>query len=194
MLAAASAGGGRAKTAAPAAKAPVVTLPAGKGDRKKEAEDKAAQRARLAAAREALAVAARATRIAEQAARREEFEAARAARDADKAQQRVKEAEAAVEEARERGRRSPLRNATRLTPRRHATPPPSVRSAPGPNWPECRTGNRKRGGRRPDSGVGNANFTIRLSIWTQRSACPGCAGPSPDVLMTRSRPPVAEKL
>ena len=101
MLAAAAAGAGRVKAAAPAAKAPVVALPAAKQDRKKDAEEKAAERQRLAAAREALTAATRATRIAEQAARREEFEAARAARDAEKAQQRVKEAEAAVEEATE---------------------------------------------------------------------------------------------
>jgi hypothetical protein len=99
MLAAAAAGGGKVKAAAPAAKAPVVALPAARGDRKKDAEEKTAERERLAAAREALTAATRATRIAEQAARREEFEAARAARDADKAQQRVKDAEAAVEEA-----------------------------------------------------------------------------------------------
>jgi hypothetical protein len=99
MLAAAAAGGGKVKAAAPAAKAPVVALPAGKPDRKKDADEKAAERQRLAAAREALAAATRATRIAEQAARREEFEAARAARDAERAQQRVKEAEAAAEEA-----------------------------------------------------------------------------------------------
>ena len=101
LAAAAAAGGGKVKAAAPAAKAPVVAMPAGKGDRKKDAEERAAERERLAAAREALAAASRATRIAEQAARREEFEAARAARDADKAQQRVKDAEAAVEEAQE---------------------------------------------------------------------------------------------
>jgi hypothetical protein len=109
MLAAAAAGAGRVKAAAPAAKAPVVALPAGKADgkpagkadRKKEAEERAAERERLAAAREALVAATRATRIAEQAARREEFEAARAARDAEKAQQRVKDAGAAVEEAQE---------------------------------------------------------------------------------------------
>jgi hypothetical protein len=101
MLAVAAAGGGKVKAAAPAAKAPVVALPAAKGDRKKEAEEKAAERERLAAAREALTEATRATRIAEQAARREEFEAARAARDAEKAQQHVKDAEAALEEAQE---------------------------------------------------------------------------------------------
>ncbi len=101
MLAAAAAGGGRVKAAAPAAKAPVVALPAARGDKKKDAEDKAAERERLAAAREALVAATRATRIAEQAARREEFEAARAARDAEKAQQRVRDAAAAVEEAQE---------------------------------------------------------------------------------------------
>ena len=101
MLAAAAAAGGKVKAPAPAAKAPVVAMPAGKRDRKKDAEERAAERERLAAAREALAAASRATRIAEQAARREEFEAARAARDADKAQQRVKDAETAVEEAQE---------------------------------------------------------------------------------------------
>lgn len=101
VLAAAATGAGRVKAAAPAAKAPVVSLPAGKADGKKEAEERAAQRERLAAARETLVAATRATRIAEQAARREEFEAARAARDAEKAQQRVKDAESAVEEAQE---------------------------------------------------------------------------------------------
>jgi hypothetical protein len=99
LAAAAAAGGGTVNAAAPAAKAPLVARPAAKGDRKKAAEEQAAERERLAAAREALAAATRATRIAEQAARREEFEAARAARDADKAQQRVKDAQAAVEEA-----------------------------------------------------------------------------------------------
>src|SRR5215204_140852 len=101
MLAAAAAGTGRVKPAAPAAKASVVALPAAKGDRKKDAEERAAERERLAAAREALVAATRATRIAEQTSRREEFEAARAARDAEKAQQRVKDAEAAVEDAQE---------------------------------------------------------------------------------------------
>jgi hypothetical protein len=100
LAAAAAAGSGKVKAAAPAAKAPVVAMPT-KGDRKKEDAERAAERERMAAAREALAAATRATRIAEQAARREEFEAARAARDADKAQQRVKEAKAAVAEAQE---------------------------------------------------------------------------------------------
>ena len=102
MIAAASAGSGKVRPAAPAAKADAAVLTERKGDRKaahSDAAGKAAARERAAAAREALAAATRATRIAEQAARREEFEAARTARDADKARQRVKEAEEALEAA-----------------------------------------------------------------------------------------------
>jgi hypothetical protein len=102
MIAAASAGGGKVRAAAPASKADVTVLAPRKRDAKDardEAAGKAAARERAAAAREALAAATRATRIAEQAARREEFEAARAARDAEKAQQRVKDAEQALEAA-----------------------------------------------------------------------------------------------
>ena len=100
LAAAAAAGSGKVKAAAPAAKAPVVAL-SPRADRKKDDAERAAERERVAGAREALAAATRATRIAEQAARREEFEAARAARDREKAQQRVKDAKAAVKEAQE---------------------------------------------------------------------------------------------
>ena len=100
LAAAAAAGSGKVKAAAPATRAPVVAMPA-RADRKKEEAERAAERERIAAAREALTAATRATRIAEQAARREEFEAARATRDAEKAQQRVKDARAAVAEAQE---------------------------------------------------------------------------------------------
>jgi hypothetical protein len=99
MIAAASAGGGKVRAAAPEPKARVAVVPARKPESKNDAAEKAAARERAAAAREALAEVTRATRIAEQASRREEFEAARAARDADKAQQRVKDAEEAVEAA-----------------------------------------------------------------------------------------------
>ena len=102
MIAAASAGGGKVRTAAPAPKADVSVIAPRARDGKAAKEDaagKAAARERAAAAREALAAATRAARIAEQAARREEFEAARASRDADRAQQRVKEAEEALEAA-----------------------------------------------------------------------------------------------
>lgn len=98
LAAAAAAGGGKVKAAAPAARAPVVTL-SPKADRKKDDADRAAERERAVAAREALAAATRTARIAEQALRREEFEAARLARDADRAQQRLKDAKAALAEA-----------------------------------------------------------------------------------------------
>jgi hypothetical protein len=99
MIAAAAAGGGKVRAAAPAPKARVAVLPARKQESKEDAAEKAAARERAAAAREALAEATRAARIAEQASRREEFEAARAARDAEKAQQRVRDAEEAVDAA-----------------------------------------------------------------------------------------------
>jgi hypothetical protein len=99
LAAAAAAGGGKVRPAAPAAKTAVVPLSPHAGRKKDDGAERAAERERLAAAREALTAATRATRIAEQAARREEFEAARAARDAQKAQQRVKDARAAVADA-----------------------------------------------------------------------------------------------